>query len=209
MSNCSVEHCNQPFSAKGMCKQHYNLEHYKTYVRKSPLRYPCAIDNCRNSIRARGYCRYHYRKNAPILSETSEYYIWMDMKARCYSKKDVNYHNYGGRGISICDSWLQSFSNFLEDVGKRPNNKYSIDRINSNGNYEPENIRWATIHQQTANRRSNTGNAVGVHYDKFCDRWFATLQVDGKYVLRRSFKYETEAIVARREAEEKWNIVIK
>lgn len=87
---------------------------------------------------------------------TSEYAAWQGMKTRCYNKNSKHYKDYGGRGISICDRWLQSFENFFEDMGKRPSNKHSLDRFpNNDGNYEPSNCRWATKMQQAANCRSN------------------------------------------------------
>lgn len=65
------------------------------------------------------------------------------------------YKYYGGRGITVCDRWLASYDNFISDMGTRPSLGHSIDRINSNGNYEPSNCRWATKKEQTRNRSIN------------------------------------------------------
>lgn len=72
---------------------------------------------------------------------------------RCYSQSNSNYPNYGGRGISICDRWRNSFEEFYKDMGDPPTIKHELDRINNDGNYEPGNCRWTTHTQQMKNRR--------------------------------------------------------
>lgn len=86
---------------------------------------------------------------------TPEYKAWDNARSRCYRVKDRKYPLYGGRGITMCDRWRQSFANFYEDLGRRPSDRHSLDRINSNGNYEPGNCRWATIVEQNNNRSIN------------------------------------------------------
>lgn len=84
-----------------------------------------------------------------------EYKSWAGAIQRCTNPNDAAYANYGGRGIKVCDRWLESYENFLADMGRKPNSRHSIDRINNDGNYEPGNCRWATAYQQRHNRRDS------------------------------------------------------
>lgn len=86
--------------------------------------------------------------------KTHEYQSWGSMVTRCTNPKCRYWSHYGGRGIKICDRWLSSFLDFLEDMGKCPEG-HSLDRINNDGNYEPSNCRWATRAQQSRNTRQN------------------------------------------------------
>jgi hypothetical protein len=90
------------------------------------------------------------------MSGTVEHRTWISMRDRCRNPKAAHYECYGGRGITVCDRWLNSFENFYEDMGSKPSRRHSIDRIDVNGHYEPRNCRWATITEQRRNTRANT-----------------------------------------------------
>lgn len=82
-----------------------------------------------------------------------EYTAWRHMIERCTNPRCKVYGHYGGRGISVCERWLESFRAFLDDMGPRPSQDHEIDRVNNNGDYEPSNCRWATRGQQVRNTR--------------------------------------------------------
>jgi len=111
------------------------------------------------------------------LTKTSEYETWGCMKQRCLNPNVAAYKNYGGRGIKICDRWLNSFPNFLEDMRNKPTSKHSIDRIDNDGDYEPSNCRWSTKLEQANNKRTSI-NITFKNETKTLAQWCQLLKLN-------------------------------
>lgn len=85
--------------------------------------------------------------------KSRQYGRWCRMKQRCLNPKDAGYKDYGGRGIKVCPEWVESFEQFHADMGYPPSDDYSLDREDNDGDYSPQNCRWATSAEQHANKR--------------------------------------------------------
>lgn len=94
------------------------------------------------------------------LSQNPMYQRWLGMKQRCYDVNTINYQNYGGRGIKICNEWRNDFKKFYEYMGDAPGKDYQIDRIDNNGNYEPGNVKWSSRSENATNIRMNSTHNI-------------------------------------------------
>jgi hypothetical protein len=115
------------------------------------------------------------------MSRSREYSAWVHIRERCYRKSHKAYRYYGGRGIKVCDQWLHCFENFLADMGECPPG-LTIERNNSNGDYEPGNCRWATRKDQNRNTKRNT--FIQLRGEKKCISEWAEITGISKTVIR-------------------------
>jgi hypothetical protein len=83
-----------------------------------------------------------------------EYRVWLHLRGRCNTPTDAAYPHYGGRGSRVCNRW-GTYSNFLADMGRRPTPKHTLERVDNDAHYEPDNCRWVTMKEQCRNRRSS------------------------------------------------------
>ena len=138
-------------------------------------------------------------------TKTKLYHIWIGMKSRCYAPQSTAYKNYGGRGITVCQEWKNSFLSFKQwALSHGFSDDLSIDRINVNGDYSPENCRWVSNSIQQFNKRKpgrNTSGVVGVSWNKKQNRWIAFITKDYKRQWLGSFVSIDDAIAARKLAE--------
>ena len=125
--------------------------------------------------------------------------IWKNMKARCYNENSTSYHDYGAKGVTICGNWLDNYTEFKtweESAGY--SDDLSIDRINTEGNYEPLNCRWANNSTQTANQRQklkNSGLCTGIHQHK--NKFKAMITIEGQVNYLGLFNTLEEAVKTR------------
>lgn len=115
------------------------------------------------------------------------YRVWVKMKERCYYDKDIGYANYGGRGITVCSEWKDNFKNFYDWAVDKWKKGLYIDRINNDGNYEPDNCRFVTPKVSALNKRvlkSNISGHTGITIHKPSNKWMASISINStlKYI---------------------------
>jgi hypothetical protein len=123
------------------------------------------------------------RKPTHGMRYTKEYCAWIHMKQRCLNPKHKRYADYGGRGITICERWM-NFENFFSDMGFAPNRKLSLERIRNDEGYKPDNCKWATAKEQVANRRG----IIKHEYSGECltiSEWAKVLDVNKTVISKR------------------------
>jgi len=121
---------------------------------------------------------------------TSEYNSWCSMKKRCLNENHKSYKDYGGRGIKICQTWIDSFDSFIKDMGLKHSKNLSLDRIDNNNGYSKDNCMWSSKKQQTRNQRSNI--IINLNGDKKClSEWAEILGFSFNKLHYRLFEAKT------------------
>lgn len=178
----------------------------------------CLIDNCNRTEYSRGYCHpcYEYLRKRKLLELTVVtgkhraknplYIIYNNMMQRCNNPNNTYYYNYGGRGIKVCERWLgfDGFENFAQDMGQKPSKEYSLDRIDNERGYSPDNCRWTTRVIQNHNqrvRKDNSSGYKGVHWNAKGRKWEARMSINGKIHNLGFHSTKQEAIKARKQFE--------
>lgn len=170
---CNVKGCSKKACCKNLCKAHYHrLQRYGNPIYepiKNRVYKECLIDGCRAKSSCHGLCSMHYqrmRRHQNSKNKRAEYGIYtkykyeaqsyLSMIRRCTYISNPSYRRYGGAGITICPEWLgpNGLSNFLKDMGKRPQGK-TLDRIDNSKGYSPDNCRWSSVKEQNRNRKTN------------------------------------------------------
>ena len=138
------------------------------------------------------------------MSKTPEFRAWLNMKERCYRPTNARYHRYGARGIEVCDRWLESFENFYTDIGDRPSPTHSLDRIDNDGNYEPDNCRWGTREEQYATMTHPLPKSRLRGVSKYKNGWRAEIWIKGRKFTTFTYDSPDKAAEMRKFIAREW-----
>lgn len=163
---CSIDDCSGRPCGRGWCMKHWQRWKKHGDPTKLTRHVPTICSICGDPEESKGYCSKHYQRlmkhgttdlvgnERHGMGNLPEYSVWKGMKKRCSSPKYAGYSDYGGRGIKYCKEWGR-FSQFYTDMGPRPSKYHQLDRIDNDGNYEPDNCRWVLPIVNSNNKRTN------------------------------------------------------
>lgn len=225
---CQVEGCNNQgklhknnyrYFPRGFCNTHYKkfVKNNRDIIEKDKERcQECSVEGCeapppyKKELCNKHYMRFNKYGDVNYIEKRREgqtehplYNTYYGMKGRCLQENDKDYPRYGGRGIKVCDRWLgtDGFFNFIEDMGERPNG-HTLDRKDVDGDYSPENCRWADIHTQAVNKQDK--KYKGVSYYNNLNKYRVRISLKGKVYDLGFYEDFEEAKEVRRLAEIKY-----
>lgn len=219
---CKIEGCKNQgklnrngsrFYPRGFCNTHYKkfAKENRDIIEANKIKPSCcSVVGCdKPKPYKKGLCDMHYQRlsnngDVNLVQKRREgqtehplYNTYHGMRKRCLQKTDKDYHRYGGRGIKICERWsgVDGFFNFIEDMGERPDG-YTLDRRDTNGDYTPENCRWADVYTQSGNK-INSKN-TGISYVNKTGKYRVRISVDNKTYTLGLCETLEEALEVRR-----------
>ncbi|MGX0147432.1 AP2 domain-containing protein [Staphylococcus hominis] len=200
----------------GKTFNHLTVVEYAGKNKHKKKLYKCKCNNCGNEkIMVGTSVKNGYSKSCGCLIKQNQkrkhgmtgtpiYRKWKNIKGRCFNPNTSNYKWYGGRGITMCQKWKDDFSEFYKDVGNIPFEGAELDRIDNNGDYEPNNVRWVDHRTNSNNRRKyhNKTGYTGVTYKPNSDKYQAQLYKNKKFIYLGLFDTPEEAYKAYLKAKE-------
>lgn len=177
-----------------------NRWYHKVLCECGTIKYVCGSDMTKGGTLSCGCLKFTH-----AMTGSKEYKCWSSMIQRCTNSKNSAYKNYGGRGITVCDSWFD-FNNFFNDMGFLPFDKAMIDRVDNEKGYFKENCVWSDRFTQNINQRVRADNKTGckgVSFNKNTNQYVANINRNNKRTYLGSFDDIDQAIKARKSAEER------